>query len=290
MARLYIRTPICFGRCEGVVGTTASSKRSGSQAGTSVACDPEPGRSSSAFRSRSIVFSPRDLHPVLFMTRLPLKTCGMPRTFYVLFLRRAAGPTVSLASNRHRKQLTADTQGTIEEARRLHRIVNRPNLMIKVVATKDGVTAVEALIAEGISINITLIFSLRHYEAVAAAYIRGLQRCKSPDKVSSVPSFFVSRVDTQEDKALSAIGSPEALALRGKIAIANAKAMYRRFPIHIIRSPLSHVIRLLAWMFIELALGRVSAVLSLVLGCFILHGRLSDQKQRSRLPGHLFPP
>ena len=101
--------------------------------------------------------------------------------------------------------------------------------MIKVVATKDGVAAVEALIAEGVNINITLIFSLAHYEAVAGAYIRGLRRCKSPERVASVASFFVSRVDTQVDKALDAIGSPAALALRGKIAIANAKAMYRRF-------------------------------------------------------------
>ncbi len=126
-------------------------------------------------------------------------------------------------------QLAADTKGTIEEGRRLYRAVGRPNLMIKVVATKDGVAAVEALIAEGLNVNITLIFSLRHYEAVANAYVRGLQRCATPEKVASVASFFVSRVDTQVDKALDAIGSPEALALRGKIAIANAKAMYRRF-------------------------------------------------------------
>src|SRR6185503_4274594 len=126
-------------------------------------------------------------------------------------------------------QLTADTKGTIHEARRLHELVKRPNLMIKVVATKDGVAAVEALIAEGVNVNITLIFSLQHYEAVAGAYIRGLQRCKSPDQVASVASFFVSRVDTQVDKALDSIGSPEAQALRGKMAIANAKAMYRRF-------------------------------------------------------------
>ena len=126
-------------------------------------------------------------------------------------------------------QLTADTTGTIQEARRLYRVVSRPNLMIKVVATKDGVAAVEALIAEGMNINITLIFSLHHYEAVASAYIRGLGRCQSPERVASVASFFVSRVDTQVDKALAAIGSPEAMALRGKIAIANAKAMYRRF-------------------------------------------------------------
>jgi transaldolase len=98
-----------------------------------------------------------------------------------------------------------------------------------VVATKDGVAAVEALIAEGVNINVTLIFSLQHYETVAAAYIRGLGRCKSPENIASVASFFVSRVDTQVDKTLAVIGSPEALALRGKIAIANAKAMYRRF-------------------------------------------------------------
>ena len=126
-------------------------------------------------------------------------------------------------------QLTADAEGTIREARRLHRAVGRPNVMIKVVATEDGVRAVEALIAEGLNINITLIFSLRHYEAVAAAYIRGLQRCASPAQVASVASFFGSRVDTQIDKALDANGSPGARALRGKIAIANAKAMYQRF-------------------------------------------------------------
>ena len=126
-------------------------------------------------------------------------------------------------------QLTSDIQSTIQEARRLRRLVNRPNVMIKIVATKDGVAAVQALIAEGVNINITLIFSLHHYEAVALAYIRGLQQCQSPEKVASVASFFVSRVDTQVDKALTAIGSPEALALRGKIAIANAKAMYQRF-------------------------------------------------------------
>jgi transaldolase len=101
--------------------------------------------------------------------------------------------------------------------------------MIKVVATKEGVAAVEALIAEGLNLNITLMFSLRHYEAVAAACIRGLQKCHEPAKVASVASFFVSRVDTQVDKALDAIGSPQALMLRGKIAIANAKAVYRRF-------------------------------------------------------------
>lgn len=126
-------------------------------------------------------------------------------------------------------QLTGDTQATIEEGQRLWRTVNRPNLMIKVVATKEGIQAVEELIAAGINVNITLMFSMGHYEAVARAYIRGLQRCSEPAKIASVASFFVSRVDSQVDRALEALGSPEALALRGKIAIANSKKVYQRF-------------------------------------------------------------
>jgi transaldolase len=126
-------------------------------------------------------------------------------------------------------QLTQDTARTIAEARRLWRAINRPNLMIKVVATSEGIAAVEALISEGINVNITLMFSLRHYEAVANAYLRGLERCREPGKVGSVASFFVSRVDTEADRALEAIGTADALALRGKVAIANAKMAYRRF-------------------------------------------------------------
>jgi transaldolase len=126
-------------------------------------------------------------------------------------------------------QSTKDTAATIEEVRRLWHAVNRPNLMVKVVATSDGVRAVEALIAEGININITLMFSLDHYEAVANAYIRGLAQCLEPSRVASVASFFVSRVDTKVDRALEAIGTADALALRGAIAIANAKMVYRRF-------------------------------------------------------------
>jgi transaldolase len=126
-------------------------------------------------------------------------------------------------------QSTRNVLGTIEEAHRLRKAVGRPNLMIKVVATQEGISAVEALIAEGINVNITLMFSLRHYEAVANAYIRGLRRCPEPSKVASVASFFVSRVDTQVDRKLDSNGSPEALALRGKVAIANAKITYRQF-------------------------------------------------------------
>jgi transaldolase len=101
--------------------------------------------------------------------------------------------------------------------------------MVKIPSSMQGVHAVEVLIAEGININITLMFSLAHYEAVAQAYLRGLKRNRKPHQVSSVASIFVSRVDTEVDRALDAIGTPEALSLRGKIAIANARVVYRRF-------------------------------------------------------------
>lgn len=101
--------------------------------------------------------------------------------------------------------------------------------MVKVVGTAEGIASVEALIAEGINVNVTLMFSLRHYEAVAGAYIRGLSRCKHPEHVASVASFFVSRVDTQVDRALEEIGTSDAKALQGRIAVANAKMAYERF-------------------------------------------------------------
>jgi transaldolase len=126
-------------------------------------------------------------------------------------------------------RLAYDTAASIAEAQRLWKAVNRPNLMVKIPSTVDGVQAVEVLIAEGININITLMFSLAHYEAVAQAYLRGLKRNTKPHKVSSVASFFVSRVDTEVDRALEGIGTPEALSLRGKIAVANAKVVYQRF-------------------------------------------------------------
>jgi transaldolase len=126
-------------------------------------------------------------------------------------------------------QSTRDTAGTIREARRLWQAVNRPNLMIKVVASSDGIAAIEQLIGDGINVNITLMFSQRHYEEVAQAYLRGLARCSDPARIASVASFFVSRIDTAVDRALATNGSAEALALRGKIAIANAKVAYRRF-------------------------------------------------------------
>ena len=122
-----------------------------------------------------------------------------------------------------------DTGATIAEARHLWRLVSRPNVMIKVPATVEGIRAVEALTADGINVNITLMFSLEHYEAVAQAYLRGIDRHPDPRRVVSVASVFVSRLDLVADRQLEAIGSPEALALRGTIAIANAKRVYRRF-------------------------------------------------------------
>ena len=129
--------------------------------------------------------------------------------------------------------LAHDTQGTIEDARRLFTALKRPNVMIKVPATPEGIPAIETLIGEGININATLMFSLDHYDAVAGAYIAGLEklaaRQSDVSRVASVASFFVSRVDTAVDQALGAIGTPEANALMGTVAIANSKLAYARF-------------------------------------------------------------
>ena len=122
-----------------------------------------------------------------------------------------------------------DTGATLAEAQHLWQRVARPNVMIKVPATVEGIAAVEELTAEGVNVNITLMFSLEHYEAVAQAYLRGIDRHPEPHRVVSVASVFVSRLDLVADRMLEAIGSPEALSLRGRIAIANAKRVYRRF-------------------------------------------------------------
>jgi transaldolase / glucose-6-phosphate isomerase len=133
---------------------------------------------------------------------------------------------VSLEVSPH---LAHDTQGTISEAKRLRAAVDRPNIMIKVPGTPEGVPAFEQLIADGVNVNVTLMFSMGHYEAVARAYVKGLERCANPAKVASVASFFVSRVDTAVDKALESLGTQQALSLLGKIAIANSKIVYQRF-------------------------------------------------------------
>lgn len=132
-------------------------------------------------------------------------------------------------------KLAFDTHGTIAEAKRLHAELNRPNILIKVPATDKGIPAIEALIAEGISINVTLIFSLTMYEEVMRAYLDGLTRLDKNggdlSKVASVASFFVSRVDTLIDNRLEDRRSAGARVdhLLGRAAIANAKLAYARF-------------------------------------------------------------
>jgi len=123
--------------------------------------------------------------------------------------------------------LADDTQGTLAEARHLHALVNRPNIFIKVPATPAGVPAIEALISEGINVNVTLIFSIAQYEPIANAYISGLEqrarRGEDISQIASVASFFVSRVDTAVDKELERLGNRE---LQGIAAIANARRAY----------------------------------------------------------------
>ncbi len=125
--------------------------------------------------------------------------------------------------------LANNTAGSVAEGRHLWCEVDRPNLMVKIPATREGIPAIDSLLSEGININITLMFSLAHYEAVAGAFLRGAARCPDAGRLSSVASIFVSRVDTLVDPALEAIGTQEALALRGKVAIANAKIIYEKF-------------------------------------------------------------
>ena len=123
-----------------------------------------------------------------------------------------------------------DTEKTFDQARWIAKEVDRPNLMVKIPATMAGLPAIEDCTAKGTSINITLIFSLERYKAVVEAYLRGLERLVAsggdPSKIASVASFFVSRVDTEADKRLEALGNSK---LQGKLAIANAKLAYRHY-------------------------------------------------------------
>ena len=131
--------------------------------------------------------------------------------------------------------LAHDRAGTVAAARQLHDEIAAPNLYVKVPATKEGVPSIETLIGEGRSINVTLIFSLVRYGEVMEAYVRGLEQLAKADpqanlsSVSSVASFFVSRVDVEVDRQLEALGTPQALALRGKAAVAQAQLAYQEF-------------------------------------------------------------
>jgi transaldolase len=127
--------------------------------------------------------------------------------------------------------LAYDTLNTYREAIRLHELVDRPNLMVKIPGTKPGLAAFEDVIAEGRSVNVTLIFSLQRYAEVAESYIRGLERLVAdggdPSIVASVASFFVSRVDTEADRRLDELGGHD--HLKGKLAVANARLAYQHY-------------------------------------------------------------
>ena len=126
--------------------------------------------------------------------------------------------------------LARDRDGTVASARELHSHIDEPNLFVKVPATADGVDAIRTLVGEGHSINVTLIFGLDRYDEVMEAYVAGLEAYDGDlSRVRSVASFFVSRVDTEVDQRLDAIGTDAALALRGKAAVAQAQLAYSRF-------------------------------------------------------------
>ncbi|MEO7752524.1 MAG: transaldolase [Terracoccus sp.] len=130
-------------------------------------------------------------------------------------------------------RLAHDTDKTTEQAKQLYAAVDRPNVLIKIPATKAGLPAITAAIAEGISVNVTLIFSLERYRAVMNAFLDGLEKAHAAGKdlttIHSVASFFVSRVDSEIDKRLDAIGTDEAKALKGKAGVANARLAYQAF-------------------------------------------------------------
>ena len=130
-------------------------------------------------------------------------------------------------------RLAHDTDKTILQAIELWKIVDRPNLLIKIPATQAGLPAITAVIAEGISVNVTLIFSVERHKAVIDAYLAGLEKAKEAghdlSKIHSVASFFVSRVDSEIDARLEKIGSQEALDLRGKAGVANARLAYAAY-------------------------------------------------------------
>ncbi|PWU18159.1 MAG: transaldolase [Candidatus Rokuibacteriota bacterium] len=127
--------------------------------------------------------------------------------------------------------LANDTEATLAEARRLHELIERPNLYVKIPATKEGLPAIEEMIASGRSINVTLIFSLERHREVMEAYVRGIERLVEaggdPSRIASVASFFVSRVDTEADARLDELGGHE--QLKGQLAVANAKLAYQNW-------------------------------------------------------------
>ena len=145
---------------------------------------------------------------------------------------RATGGADGFVSIEVSPGVARDTDGSVNEARRLWKAVDRPNVMIKIPGTREGWPAIERCLREGININITLLFSVEHYQQVAEAYMRALEgrvaAGQSIDRISSVASFFVSRVDTEVDRRIQAKGG-SLLSLQGKVAIAGARLAYARF-------------------------------------------------------------
>ncbi len=148
----------------------------------------------------------------------------------LLPLYKASGGGDGYVSLEVSPDLAYDTEGTVLEAKRLWKAIDRPNLMVKIPATAEGIPAITQVIASGINVNATLMFSLADYDAVAGAFIDGLEQLVQsggdPSRVASVASFFVSRIDGIVDKLLEEQGNVQ---LQGKIAIANAKLAYKRF-------------------------------------------------------------
>lgn len=197
--------------------------------------------------------------------------------------------------------LAYDTAATVHAAEDLWRAVNRPNLMIKVPTTREGLPAIEQLTAKGINVNATLLFSLARYKEVLDAYIRGLAANPQPANVASVASFFISRIDTVVDRALGDISSPEALALKGQIAIANAKLAYAHYKETIQAAPFTKLKekgarpQRLLWastgtkdpsysdvLYIDSLIGpnTVNTVPPATLEAFLHHGEISDSLER----------
>lgn len=145
----------------------------------------------------------------------------------------ASNGTDGFASIEVEPDLAQDSDATLARARELWKLLDRPNIFVKIPATEAGIPAIEGAIADGINVNVTLMFSVEIYERVARAYIAGLRRLheggRDLTRVASVASFFVSRVDTKVDKMLDEIGTRSALEARGKAAIANARMAYASF-------------------------------------------------------------
>jgi len=157
-----------------------------------------------------------------------IDSCAVLRPVY-----EAADGTDGFVSVEVAPELARDTAATVAAARRLHERIAQPNLLVKIPATAEGVPAIEAMVAEGRNVNVTLIFSLSRYAEVIDAYLSGLEAFAAnggdPAVVHGVASFFVSRVDIEVDSRLEARGGDEALALRGQAAVAQAKLAYRLF-------------------------------------------------------------